>query len=170
MFAPWNLFVEVIRLRIRHTLNIGVILLLSAGLSAAKTRTVKHSSHSSAGHATRTSHKASSRHTRRGAWKRHGQQEIKDDRASEIQTALIREKYLDGTPSGQWDSRTQQAMAKYQADNGWQTKVTPDSRAIIKLGLGPSHSQDMRPASSIVDGTTTNAAVVSGAAVSNRYK
>ena len=29
-------------------------------------------------------------------------------------------------------------MEKLQADNGWQTKLVPDSRALIKLGLGPS--------------------------------
>jgi hypothetical protein len=28
-------------------------------------------------------------------------------------------------------------MQKFQGDNGWQTKITPDSRALIKLGLGP---------------------------------
>ncbi len=28
-------------------------------------------------------------------------------------------------------------MQKFQADNGWQTKITPDARALIKLGLGP---------------------------------
>lgn len=28
-------------------------------------------------------------------------------------------------------------MQKLQADNGWQTKLVPDSRGIIKLGLGP---------------------------------
>ena len=27
-------------------------------------------------------------------------------------------------------------MQKLQSDNGWQTKFVPDSRAIIKLGLG----------------------------------
>ena len=32
---------------------------------------------------------------------------------------------------------SQAAMVKYQSDNGWQTKITPDSRALIKLGLGP---------------------------------
>jgi hypothetical protein len=31
-------------------------------------------------------------------------------------------------------------MEKLQADNGWQTRIVPDSRAIIKLGLGPSTS------------------------------
>jgi hypothetical protein len=31
-------------------------------------------------------------------------------------------------------------MQKYQADNGWQTKLMPDARAILKLGLGPDYS------------------------------
>lgn len=70
----------------------------------------------------------------------HGQQVIDADRAKQIQTALIREHYLDGEPTGVWDDRSKEAMIKYQADNGWQTKVTPDSRAIIKLGLGPTEA------------------------------
>jgi hypothetical protein len=53
---------------------------------------------------------------------------------------LIREKYLTGEPTGVWDARSQAAMVKYQGDNGWQTKEIPDSRAIIKLGLGPDYS------------------------------
>jgi hypothetical protein len=32
-------------------------------------------------------------------------------------------------------------MQKLQEDNGWQTRITPDSRALIKLGLGPQQSQ-----------------------------
>jgi hypothetical protein len=69
-----------------------------------------------------------------------GQREIDAARATEIQKALIREHYLNGAPSGQWDGETEAAMQKYQADNGWQTKLTPDSRALIKLGLGPNGS------------------------------
>jgi hypothetical protein len=68
----------------------------------------------------------------------HGQRQIDPDRAREIQTALVREHYLAGEPTGQWDSESQAAMARYQAAQGWQTKLTPDSRALIKLGLGPS--------------------------------
>ena len=71
-----------------------------------------------------------------------GQRTIDPDRAREIQTALIRENYLSGSPSGQWDSETQASMLKYQADHGWQTKLTPDSRALIKLGLGPTHAAE----------------------------
>ena len=59
-------------------------------------------------------------------------------RATQIQAALIKAGYLSGTPSGHWDTESQAAMEKVQADNGWQTKLVPDSRALIKLGLGPS--------------------------------
>ena len=66
------------------------------------------------------------------------QRSIDDGRATQLQTALISAGYLTGDASGHWDSSTQAAMQKYQADHGWQTKLIPDSRAIIKLGLGPS--------------------------------
>jgi len=72
--------------------------------------------------------------------KLHGQQTIDSDRVTAIQQALIREHYLSGEPTAKWDSDTQAAMLKFQADQGWQTKLTPDSRALIKLGLGPDHS------------------------------
>jgi hypothetical protein len=72
--------------------------------------------------------------------KLHGQQSIDSDRVTAIQQALIREHYLSGEPSAKWDSGTQAAMLKFQADQGWQTRLTPDSRALIKLGLGPNHS------------------------------
>lgn len=77
---------------------------------------------------------------RRGSWKKKGQQAIKPERVMEIQQALIREKYLTGEPNGVWDAKTQAALVKYQGDNGWQNKVVPDSRALIKLGLGPDYS------------------------------
>ncbi len=66
-----------------------------------------------------------------------GQRSIDDSRATQIQTALTGAGYLQGEPTGHWDASTQAAMQKYQADHGWQTKLIPDSRAIIKLGLGP---------------------------------
>jgi hypothetical protein len=67
-----------------------------------------------------------------------GQRSIAPERATEIQKALISKSYLTGSPSGQWDAQTETAMQKYQADHGWQTKLTPDSRALISLGLGPT--------------------------------
>jgi len=91
--------------------------------------------------ATRTHRAATSGHAAHHKAKKHhfvpGQRGIEPERATEIQNALIREHYLGAPASGQWDSTTEAAMQKYQADHGWQTKITPDSRALIKLGLGP---------------------------------
>ncbi len=81
--------------------------------------------------------------------KKRGQQAIDSTRAQEIQAALIRERYMDGEPSGTWDSATQAAMQRYQADQGWQSKTTPDARALIKLGLGPSHDHLLNPESAM---------------------
>ncbi|HET9101411.1 MAG TPA: peptidoglycan-binding domain-containing protein [Acidobacteriaceae bacterium] len=95
---------------------------------------------------TSSSHKVALRHTgyrtrHRRYRRRHaairGQRVMDPSRASEIQQALVQAHYLNGSPTGQWDAETQAAMVKYQSDNGWQTKITPDSRALIKLGLGP---------------------------------
>jgi peptidoglycan hydrolase-like protein with peptidoglycan-binding domain len=69
-----------------------------------------------------------------------GQQGIQPERVTEIQQALIREHYLTGEATGNWDAATQAAMQKYQADQGWQTRLAPDSRALKKLGLGPDYS------------------------------
>jgi peptidoglycan hydrolase-like protein with peptidoglycan-binding domain len=79
----------------------------------------------------------------------HGQQAIDSERVSAIQQALIREHYLTGEPTAKWDADTQAAMLKFQADQGWQTKITPDSRALIKLGLGPNHSDAINAGSGV---------------------
>ncbi len=50
---------------------------------------------------------------------------------------------MQGEPSGLWDEATREAMRRYQSDNGWQTKIMPDSRALIKMGLGPNHEGDL---------------------------
>jgi len=120
------------------------LLAASAGLAEAKTRTEA----SSTPRATKTTksgklHRARSK--RRGSWKKRGQKDIDDQRCRAIQEALIREKYLDGEPTGHWDDHSKAAMQKYQQDNGWQAKVVPDSRAIIKLGLGPSNEGLINP-------------------------
>ena len=74
-----------------------------------------------------------------------GPRSIDDQRATQIQAALIKAGYLTGEPSGHWDSASQAAMVKLQGDNGWQTKLVPDSRALIKLGLGPGAGQAAPP-------------------------
>ncbi|HVJ04256.1 MAG TPA: peptidoglycan-binding protein [Candidatus Saccharimonadales bacterium] len=79
-----------------------------------------------------------------------GQQSIDQARTIEIQQALIRERYLDGEATGSWDQATRDALARFQADNHWQTKILPDSRALIKLGLGPSQERLLNPESAAI--------------------
>jgi cytoskeletal protein RodZ len=90
--------------------------------------------------------------------KKRGQQAIDSDRARQIQTALIRERYMEGEPTGVWDSATQAAMQRYQAAQGWQSKTTPDSRALIKLGLGPSKDHLLNPENAMTTPTPLPAA------------
>jgi len=110
--------------------------------------------------ATRTHRAATSGHGLHHKGKKHkfvpGQRQIEPERAKEIQDALIREHYLSSPASGEWDETTEAAMQKYQADHGWQTKLTPDSRALIKLGLGPHDAADASAASSPATGTSAD--------------
>jgi hypothetical protein len=58
-------------------------------------------------------------------------------------------------------------MQHYQAANGWQSKTTPDARALIKLGLGPDHQHLLNPDSAMTSGsqaTATHAANAPGRA------
>jgi len=104
--------------------------------------TSSHSSHSRSAH-------SKSKRVVKTSWKSKGQHGITSDRTREIQQALIREHYLSGDADGVWDTRTQEACRKYQADNGWQSKVLPDSRALIKLGLGPDHKDVLNPETAV---------------------
>jgi peptidoglycan hydrolase-like protein with peptidoglycan-binding domain len=61
---------------------------------------------------------------------------LQPDRVQEIQQALIREGYLQGDPSGQWDSRTREAMLRYQTDHGFPATGLPEAKSLMKLGLG----------------------------------
>ncbi len=114
----------------------------------------KHHTKKTVSSAKTTAHKATVRHTKYSkksrSRKSRGQQAIDSDRTREIQQALIREHYLQGEPTGSWDSQTKAALAKFQHDNGWQTKVVPDSRALIKLGLGPSRDGLLNPESAAI--------------------
>ncbi|HZD33029.1 MAG TPA: peptidoglycan-binding domain-containing protein [Candidatus Angelobacter sp.] len=75
----------------------------------------------------------------------HGQHGIDPTRTREIQEALIRENYLSGEPTGKFDQSTKDALTRFQEANGWQTKSVPDSRALIKLGLGPDKKGLLNP-------------------------
>jgi hypothetical protein len=81
-----------------------------------------------------------------------GQQKIDPERAQAIQEALIREHYLSREAAGTWSQSSEEAMRRYQADHGWQSKTVPDSRALISLGLGPSHDHLLNPESAMTTG------------------
>lgn len=130
-------------------------LLLAAAPVSAKTKTTTSKSHTASSshkssHSKATVKRTSSKTPKsskksKSSWKTRGQQNIDTNRAREIQAALIRAHYLDGEPTGAWDVRSKTAMERFQADNGWQTKKIPDARALIKLGLGPDHSDLINP-------------------------
>jgi hypothetical protein len=123
-------------------------ILLSAALvcSSAFATTTHRPAPSKPGSSLATGHKATA-HSRTGgkktaarAGRLRGQQAIAPERVTEIQTALIHAHYLSKEADGSWDTTTEIAMQKYQADHGWQTKLMPDARAIKALGLGPDYS------------------------------
>lgn len=114
----------------------------TAGLTASAADAPKSSGqrHSSA---------AGKRSARKKSARTRGQQKIDAERAQAIQEALIREHYLSGEATGTWNQSSEEAMRRYQADNGWQSKTVPDSRALIKLGLGPSKDHLLNPESAM---------------------
>lgn len=120
--------------------------------ATAKTSSHQAPSHNSGKTTTTSAHHASKGKLRAVAAKPkfRGQQSIDQARTIEIQQALIREHYLDGEASGEWDQATRDAFTRLQADHHWQTKILPDSRALILLGLGPSHQNLLNPESAAI--------------------
>ncbi len=123
--------------------------------SSAKTsaKPASQAKSAAAPHGRSTATPAAGKHTRKGGGlksvaarpRSKGQQAIDRQRTLEIQQALIREHYLQGEPSGVWDQPTRDAFTRIQDENHWQTKIVPDSRALIKLGLGPSRQNLLNP-------------------------
>jgi Putative peptidoglycan binding domain len=111
--------------------------------SAAHPATKSKSAHSQTTSTRTGSHKG------KRAKKVKGQQKIDSERTHQIQEALIRQHYMTGEATGKWDATTEDALRRFQADNGWQNKTVPDSRALIKLGLGPSHDHLLNPESAM---------------------
>lgn len=118
----------------------------SAGKSGSSASTTTNSKKHS-GAISRT-HSASSKRRKKSSRVR-GQEKIDTERAQAIQEALIREHYLSGEATGTWTQASEEAMRRYQADQGWQSKTVPDSRALIKLGLGPSKDHLLNPESAM---------------------
>ena len=115
---------------------------------------------SAAVHKSNAKRSSSHRRGKRKATAR-GQQKIDPQRAEEIQEALIREHYLSGDAAGTWNQASEDAMRRYQADHGWQSKTVPDARALISLGLGPSHDHLLNPESAMTTEPVTHASSLS---------
>jgi len=116
-----------------------------------KTATTASATSASATKSTSQTHTASTgKHSsRKKSGRARGQQKIDSERAEAIQEALIREHYLSADAKGTWNQASEEAMRRYQADHGWQSKTVPDSRALIKLGLGPSKDHLLNPESAM---------------------
>ena len=130
--------------------TVGTVLLLAASVSHA----ADVSEHTRpAASSQRPVHKIAHRRSK-ASRKPHprGQQAIDTTRARQIQEALVREHYLSGQPSGDWDEVSQGAMRRYQQDQGWQSKTVPHARALIRLGLGPDHEHLLNPESAMTTG------------------
>jgi hypothetical protein len=127
-----------------------MVWVISASASTSSTGANSPDKHSSSKIYKTSAHHKSSKHSSKKSAKTHGQRTIDEDRTIQIQQALIREHYLTGDPTGVWDQASKDAMTRYQADNGWQTKLTPDSRALIKLGLGPDHKGLLNPETAVI--------------------
>jgi hypothetical protein len=127
---------------------------VSARQSSSNDPALKQPASSSSTTATQKTHTTSGKRSsrRKKSTRTRGQQKIDAERAQEIQAALIREHYLTGQPSGSWNATSEEAMRRYQSDHGWQTKEVPDSRALISLGLGPSHAHLLNPESAMTTG------------------
>jgi peptidoglycan hydrolase-like protein with peptidoglycan-binding domain len=143
-------------IRIRNawiTAGCGAFLVFALGLPAtareASTTTKAGSSSTSVKPKSKKHHAQSASSRRRKRSRVRGQQKIDSPRAQAIQEALIREHYFHGEANGKWDQASEEAMRRYQQDHGWQDKTVPDSRALIKLGLGPSNDHLLNPESAM---------------------
>jgi Putative peptidoglycan binding domain len=142
-------------LGILRSLTIAAVSLLLWGTAAASS-TSQPTKSSSNSHKSSKSSKSGSKSGKSGKKKTsaksssHGQHGIDAERTREIQQALIREHYLSGEPTGKWDQSTKEALTHFQEVNGWQTKSVPDSRALIKLGLGPDKSGLLNPDTAVM--------------------
>jgi len=98
-----------------------------------------------------------------------GQKAPTTDRIGEIQSALAREGYYKGDPSGKWDADTQDAMRRFQEEHGLSGNGKLDAPSLQKLGLGSDiagvsaprppqpPSEQTKPASPSASGSAMNA-------------
>jgi hypothetical protein len=85
----------------------------------------------------RAKHRRNARRSKPNAYQRLAKMQMDPSRVDSIQKALSGAGVYHGVPTGQWDSKTRDAMARYQAQNGFGVTGLPDAKSLMKLGLGP---------------------------------
>jgi Putative peptidoglycan binding domain len=147
------------RFKVISSVLAGALLLsapAAATTSTKKKPTLKKTT--SASHSHKKSKKTSKA---RNPPRKRGQQAIDSQRTTEIQQALVQSGYLKSDHvSGKLDDTTKLALTKMQADHGWQTKIVPDSRALIQLGLGPDQSAIINKNTAVLSSIPKTAAEV----------
>lgn len=125
----------------------------NTALRATAKSSVKHTSHETKNGAPPDKVKSAARHTGHSASKskaaKHSQISQTHDgarrslirpepqRVQEIQRALIQAGELHQEPTGNWDEATRDAMKRYQEEHGFGVTGLPDSKSLMKMGLGP---------------------------------
>jgi hypothetical protein len=65
------------------------------------------------------------------------------DRIKLVQAALAERGYLNGDPTGVWDSASVEALKKMEADHNVKVDGKLDSKMLILLGLGPRYESNL---------------------------
>ncbi|MCL6545323.1 MAG: peptidoglycan-binding protein [Bryobacteraceae bacterium] len=84
-----------------------------------------------------TAKRTASRSKRRRPARPAVQQQPTPERYREIQRALVDRGFLEGEPTGRWDSASIEALKRFQADQQLQPTGKIDALSLIRLGLGP---------------------------------
>jgi len=64
------------------------------------------------------------------------------ERYAQIQSALAKAGYFEGSANGVWGDSSVEALRRFQEDNGQDPTGKLDSLSLIKLGLGPNYESE----------------------------
>lgn len=121
--------------------------------TASATKSKKSSSRSAKGSrptsGTSASRHSSTRGSKSASSRKHGSRQSRvavrrqtrptPERYAEIQSALAKAGYYEGSANGVWGDSSVTALRRFQEDNGQEPTGKLDSLSLIKLGLGPNY-------------------------------
>src|SRR5437879_13601534 len=122
----------------RKATHLALILLLVAGLgvfaAAAEAQSAPQKKSAASSSAKKSHRKKAARKLRR--WEK-GQKVPAPSRITEIQQSLAKAGSFSGTPNGQWDDPTVEAMRKFQTADGLHHSGNLDAKTLQKGDRGP---------------------------------